>query len=74
MIIAFALVLLITGMGIMFSLYSLFLPFIQDLGDIKGYNVAYYGAVSSLERAHLVLRYQDGGFEGSGGWLGNLQK
>gem|GEM_PF-2825300 len=31
--------------------------------------MAYYGAVSSLERAHLVLRGHQPGFEGEGGWM-----
>lgn len=50
MLIVFVIVLLVIGLAIIGSLYSLFLPFFQQLGNIKQYNVAYYGAVSSVER------------------------
>ncbi len=65
-------VLLIVGTGLTLSLYSIFLPFIQTLWDIKSYNMAYYAAVSSVERAQLVLKYHQPWFEGSGGRLGSL--
>lgn len=42
------------------------MPFIGTLGDIKDYNMAYYGAQSSLERSLLVLRYQWPWFNGEG--------
>jgi hypothetical protein len=50
MLIIFVVILLVVGLAIIGSLYSLFLPFFQQLSDIKQYNVAYYGAVSSVER------------------------
>jgi hypothetical protein len=31
-------------------------PFADDLRQIQNYNVAYYGAIASVERAYLVLR------------------
>ena len=54
---------LIIGMGMLVGLYSSFLPFFENVGDIVEYNSAYYGAVSSVERGLLVSKYQQPGFE-----------
>ncbi|MBS8122235.1 hypothetical protein [Candidatus Vampirococcus lugosii] len=70
MLILLALIIVSIGGAIVFTVYSLFNPFIENMGDIKNYNIAYYGAISSLERGNLALRYRDAGFEGSGGWTG----
>lgn len=67
MILGFILVLSIIGIALSLSMYANLLPFIGTLGDVKQYNMAYYGAQSSLERSLLVLRYQDAGFEWEGG-------
>ncbi len=53
------------SMALTVNVYSIFSPFIQQLGDITDFNQAYYGAISSLERANLALRYHYPGFEGS---------
>jgi hypothetical protein len=47
----------------MINIYSIFTPFIDNLQDIKDYNMAYYGAISSVERAELTLKYHESGFE-----------
>jgi len=49
------------------AIYSSFIAFYADFSDTVSYNKAYYGAVSGVERAQLVLRYRDPGFEGTGG-------
>jgi hypothetical protein len=59
MFLVFTLVLLAIAIGILVSVYSVFFPFMQNLGTVQQYHQAYYGAVSSLERAELVLRYRD---------------
>lgn len=41
----------------------------QNLWTVQQYHQAYYGAVSSLERAQLVLRYKHPWFEWSGWFL-----
>lgn len=51
------------------NLYSLFLPFITTLWDIRQYNIAYYWAISSIERAELVLRYHSAWFEWTWWWI-----
>lgn len=67
MLIIFTFTIIFVGLAITLSLYSLFLPFIQALGDIKAYNAAYYGALGGIERAQLVLKYHQPWFEGSWG-------
>lgn len=69
MLIAFVIVLIITWVAILFSVYSIFTPFYQSFGDIVDYNVAYYWAISSVERGQLILKYRWPGFAWSGGWL-----
>lgn len=66
MLLIFAFILLGIGVGILVSIYSIFLPFIKNLGEIGDYNTAYYAAISSIERGELVLKYRQPGFEGSG--------
>ncbi len=53
------------------ALHSSFLAFSLNFSDTIEYNKAYYSAVSSLERAELVLRYRSPWFQGSGGWIGS---
>ncbi|MBU0625904.1 hypothetical protein KKG31_06130 [Patescibacteria group bacterium] len=45
------------------SVYSIFFPFITNLGEIGNFNTAYYGAVASIERAELVLKNKEPGFQ-----------
>lgn len=65
------LVLLTVWAALMINVYSIFEPFLNNLRDVKDYNIAYYWAVSSIERANLVLRHHIAWFEWSGWWLGN---
>lgn len=51
------------GVGIALSMYSMYMPFAQDLGDVKFYNSSYYAALSSIERGSLALRYHQPGYE-----------
>ena len=46
-------------------IYAVINPFTQQLGSIQRYNVAYYGAIASVERAELVLRWHEAWFEWS---------
>ena len=43
-------------------LYATINPFIQQLGSIQRYNIAYYGAIWWVERAYLVLRWHEAWF------------
>ncbi|MDD2537262.1 MAG: hypothetical protein PHU61_02080 [Candidatus Absconditabacteria bacterium] len=67
MVIALLIVLLFIGSALVGAIYSSFIAFYADFSDTVSYNKAYYGAVSGVERAQLVLRYRDPGFEGTGG-------
>ena len=68
MLILIVFILIMIGSALTFNIYSIFRPFIQTLSNIQHYNVAYYWAISSIERAELVLRYHTAWFEGSWGW------
>lgn len=70
MVIFIVVLLLILGTALVGALYSSFLIFYLSFWDTIEYNKAYYAAISSLERAELVLRYRSPGYEGNGGWLG----
>ncbi|MEI6425810.1 MAG: hypothetical protein WCO66_00485 [Candidatus Absconditabacteria bacterium] len=72
MFIAFVLVLLFILIGVLVGAYSVFSPFVQNIGDVVDFNSAYYGAIAGLERANLALKYKHPGFEGSGGFAGNI--
>ncbi len=63
MILWFIVIILIIWVWIALSMYSMYVPFVKDIGDMKFYNMAYYWAQSSIERAYLALRYHKPGFE-----------
>ena len=68
MLISFVIGILVVWMWILMSIYSLYIPFFANLWDIKNYNIAYYWALSSIERAELVLRYHQWWFEWTWWW------
>lgn len=70
MLILFALIILIIWSAIVASIFAIFNPFIDQLWNIQHYNIAYYGAVSSLERSYLILRGHKPGFEWEWWWIG----
>lgn len=63
MVLGFIIILSIIGTLLALSMYANLLPFVGLLGDVKQYNVAYYGAQSAIERSLLVLRTQDAWFQ-----------
>jgi len=69
MVLFIALILVIIWASIMAWVYSVINPFVNELWNIQRYNQAYYGAIASVERAELVLRWHIAGFEWSWGWL-----
>ncbi len=56
-------------MGILSAIYSVFGPFMQNIWNISNFNSAYYWALAGIERAQLVLKYKQPGFEWSGWFL-----
>lgn len=69
MFIIFILILLAIMMGILSAIYSVFAPFMQNIGNVVNFNSAYYWALAGIERAHLILKYKQPGFEWSWGFL-----
>ena len=65
MAIFIALVIIMIWASMLAWIYALINPFTQQLGSIQRYNVAYYGAIASVERAELVLRWHKAWFEWS---------
>ncbi len=57
--------------AISYNIYSIFSPYYETLKDIKDYNIAYYWAIASIERAQLVLKFRKAWFEWSGWWIWN---
>ncbi len=70
MLLLTSIVLLVLWTTLMMNIYSVFNPFIENLWDIKDYNIAYYWALSSVERAELSLRHHEAWFEWTWGWIG----
>lgn len=66
MFIAFVLILLFILLWVLASTYSVFAPFSQNIWDVVDFNSAYYGAIAGVERANLILKYKQPGFEWSG--------
>lgn len=69
MFIIFILVLLAIMMWILSAIYSVFAPFMQNIGNVVYFNSAYYWALAGVERAHLILKYKQPWFEWSGWFL-----
>lgn len=69
MFIIFILVLLAILMGVLSSIYSTFSPFIENIGNVVYFNSSYYWALAWIERAQLVLKYKQPGFEWSGWFI-----
>ncbi len=68
MLLAIVLTIIVIGAAIVTAVYSSILPFFGILSQTANYNVAYYGAIASTERALLSLRYHKAGFEGRSGF------
>ncbi len=69
MLILIVFILLLIWVALTYNVYSIFKPFMENLWNIQHYNIAYYGAISSIERAELVLRYHVAWFGGSWWWI-----
>ena len=69
MAIFIALMIVMIWASLLASIYAIINPFSAQLGGIQRYNVAYYGAIASVERAELVLRWHEAWFEWSGWFI-----
>jgi len=52
-------------MGILSAIYSVFTPFMQNIGNVVNFNSAYYWALAWIERWQLILKYKQPWFEWS---------
>jgi len=64
-----ALMLVIIWAQSIISIYALVNPFIDEMGNMQHYNMAYYGAIAGVERAELALRWHTAWFEWSWWWI-----
>ena len=71
MLLIFAIAVVSLWAAIIWNIYAIFQPFIDQLWEIQHYNIAYYGAIASLERANLALKKHIPWFEWSWWWLWN---
>ncbi len=62
MFLVFALLILALWVWLFLNVYASFFPFLQSIGHISDYNVAYYSALSAVERGMLVTKYRYPGF------------
>ena len=68
MLLVIIITILAVGAVIVTALYSAIVPFFTVIGNTANYNIAYYGAISSTERALLSLKNHAAGYEGQGGF------
>lgn len=68
MFLVIVITIIVTGAVIVGALYSAIVPFFAILWNTANYNIAYYGAIGSTERALLSLRYHEAWYEW-GAWF-----
>lgn len=68
MLLMTVLIVMIISAALMLALFSGFLPFVRNYGNVMQYTTAYYGALSAVERGVLATRYAGPGFDGESGW------
>lgn len=68
MLLMTVLIVMIISAALMLALFSGFLPFVRNYGNMMQYTTAYYGALSAIERGVLATRYAGPGFDGESGW------
>lgn len=71
MILLTVLIVMFMWIALLLAVYSSFLPFVQNYGNIVQYSTAYYGAVSAIERGVLAANLRWPGFDGESGWRWN---
>ena len=50
MLLMIVMVIMIVASALMLALFSSFLPFVRNYGNVAQYTTAYYGALSAVER------------------------
>jgi hypothetical protein len=67
MLLMIVMVIMIIASALMLALFSSFLPFVRNYGNVAQYTTAYYGALSAVERGVLATNYAGPGFDGESG-------
>lgn len=57
MLLMTALIVVFIGAALLVAMYSSFLPFVNNYGNMMQYTAAYYGALSAIERGALAVHY-----------------
>lgn len=68
MLLIIIITIIVTGALIVGALYSSIIPFFSIVSDTANYNIAYYGAIGSTERALVSLRHHKAWYEWRGGF------
>ena len=63
MLLMIVMVIMIVSSALMLALFSSFLPFVLNYGNVAQYTTAYYGALSAVERGVLATNYAGPGFD-----------
>ena len=71
MILMTVLIVMFMGIALLLAVYSSFLPFVQNYGNTIQYTIAYYGAISAIERWVLAANLRGPGFDGESWWKWN---
>ena len=67
MLLMIVMVIMIVSSALMLALFSSFLPFVRNYGNVAQYTTAYYGALSAVERGVLATNYAGPGFDWESG-------
>ena len=63
MLLMIVMVIMIVSSALMLALFSSFLLFVRNYGNVAQYTTAYYGALSAVERGVLATNYAGPGFD-----------
>ena len=58
--------------AVIWNIYSGFITFYTNFGEIENYNKAYYASIAALERAELVTKQRQPWYDWSGWWINGI--
>ena len=58
--------------AVIWNIYSGFITFYTNFGEIENYNKAYYASIAALERAELVTKQRQPWYDWSGWWINDI--
>ena len=65
-------ILVLIWAAVVWSIYSNFMVFYSNFSETENYHRAYYASISALERAELVTKQRQPGYEWSGGFINGV--